>query len=137
MDGLNVSKMAKCCCGQLALEINGVPKLHGVCNCANCKRRTGSAFGISIYHLKADVKRVVGESNVYKFHNSHKNHDQERHFCIDCGTTLFWYVSDMPEYIGIAGGCFDDVKTNFPKFSASHSNICDWLAFSCELKKLV
>ena len=39
-------RRAVCCCGQATIEVEGEPAIHAVCHCDNCKRRTGSAFGI-------------------------------------------------------------------------------------------
>ena len=98
---------ATCACGDANITVNALPTLHGVCHCTNCKCRTGSAFGISTYFELGAVTQQQGETKVYAFHHATLNHDQERHFCVKCGTTLFWFVSDMPGTIGIAGGCFE------------------------------
>ena len=46
---------ATCACGQASITVNARPTMHGVCHCTNCKRRTGSAFGISAYFDKSAV----------------------------------------------------------------------------------
>lgn len=99
---------ATCACGQASITVNALPTLHGICHCTNCKRRTGSAFGVSAYFERTAVVRQEGKTNVYAFHHASQGHDQERHFCSKCGTTLFWFVSALPDKIGIAGGCFAD-----------------------------
>lgn len=101
--------------------------MHGVCHCTNCKRRTGSAFGISAYFDRAAVVSCTGETTVYAFHHSSQNHDQERHFCAKCGTTLFWYVSTLPKKIGIAGGCFADGGLPDPTYSVTDKKREAWL----------
>jgi hypothetical protein len=100
---------ATCACRKASITVNTSPVLLGVCHCTNCKRRTGSAFGISAYFEREHVVSQTGETTVYAFHHVELNHDQERHFCSSCGTTLFWYVSNMPTRVGIAGGCFEEV----------------------------
>lgn len=97
---------ATCACGQLSITVTGTPVLHGVCHCTNCKRRTGSAFGISAYFETSAVEQQNGASSVYAFHHQALKHEQRRHFCPTCGTTVFWYISTMPGKVGIAGGCF-------------------------------
>ena len=84
---------ATCACGQATITVNALPTMHGVCHCTNCKRRTGSAFGISAYFDKTAIVETKGETKTYAFHHSAQNHDQERHFCANCGTTLFWFLS--------------------------------------------
>lgn len=123
-----MNRIAECCCGQLSIEVVGEPEIHGVCHCNNCKKRTGSAFGISSYFNNDQVLKKSGEPSCYSLHNSEQNHDQNRYFCKSCGTTLYWSVSTMPNLIGIAGGCFVSMPLGEPKFSASHEKICSWLS---------
>jgi len=119
---------ATCACGQASITVNALPTLHGVCHCTNCKRRTGSAFGISAYFDRTAVVRQEGETSVYSFHHQAQNHDQNRHFCSRCGTTLFWFVSALPEKIGIAGGCFADEGLLEPSCSVTDRNREPWLS---------
>jgi hypothetical protein len=30
----------------------------------------------------------------------------ERHFCPDCGSSVFWYTEFLPDHVGIAFGTF-------------------------------
>ena len=132
-----MQKTATCACSQTTITLTGDPKLHGLCHCTNCKRRTGSAFGFSSYFLKSGVVRVEGETRTYSFHNTRQAHDQQRHFCAHCGTTLFWYRSDAPELIGIAAGCFAGAELAQPRFSAAHGSREKWLALPGTCKQLV
>ena len=118
---------ATCACGQASITLNAFPTMHGICHCTNCKRRTGSAFGISAYFDKSAVLVCQGETKVYAFHHAAQNHDQERHFCTVCGTTLFWHVSTMPEKIGVAGGCFADEGLPEPSYSVTDAKRESWL----------
>jgi hypothetical protein len=119
---------ATCACGQASITLNALPTMHGVCHCTNCKRRTGSAFGISAYFDRTAVVERAGETNIYAFHHAAQDQDQERHFCAVCGTTLFWFVSALPEKIGIAGGCFADGGLPEPTYSVSERNREAWVS---------
>jgi hypothetical protein len=123
---------ATCACGQASITVNAPPTMHGVCHCTNCKRRTGSAFGISAYFDRAAVVGHTGRTNTYSFHHEKMNHDQERHFCAHCGTTLFWYVSTLPEKIGIAGGCFADEEVGAPTYSVTDKKRLRWVGLPAE-----
>ena len=119
---------ATCACGQASITVNALPAMHGVCHCTNCKRRTGSAFGISAYFEKASVTGRAGETHVYAFHQAARDQDQERHFCPTCGTTLFWFVSTLPGMIGIAGGCFADEGLPEPAYSVTDGKREAWVS---------
>lgn len=118
---------AQCACGATSITVSGVPEIYGVCHCTNCKRRTGSAFGISSYFKRSDVVLQVGATSTYAFHHQAQNHDQERHFCSCCGTTLFWYNSALPELLGIAAGCFGEGLPGDPALSVTHSKKYSWV----------
>jgi hypothetical protein len=123
----HLTRKAQCCCGQLSVEVFGEPEIYGICHCNNCKQRTGSSFGVSAYFRNSNIIGVVGGSSEFSFHHKEKDHDQTRHFCHVCGTTLFWFVSSMPELTGIAGGCFTANALGVPNYSTSHDNMCSWL----------
>ena len=99
----------------------------GVCYCTNCKRRTGSAFGISAYFDREAVVRQDGVTSVYAFHHSGQDHDRRRHFCSQCGTTLYWYISTLPDKIGIAGGCFAEQGLEEPTYSVADRKREPWV----------
>ncbi|MGA1296801.1 MAG: GFA family protein [Burkholderiaceae bacterium] len=119
---------ATCACGQASITVDALPSMHGVCHCTNCKRRTGSAFGISAYFDRTAVVQQRGETKTYTFHHTAQNHDQERHFCSHCGTTLFSFVSSVPEKIGIAGGCFADGGLPEPSYSVTDRKRESWVS---------
>ena len=127
-------RIASCACGQLTLQFRGDPTEHGLCHCTNCKRRTGSAFGISAYFPRTALVETTGNSSVYAFHHAGQNHDQERHFCPVCGTTLFWFISTLPERIGVAGGCFADAMLPVPAYSVTHQKKESWVELPQGLK---
>ena len=119
---------ATCACGNTTISVKGQPTLHSVCHCTNCKRRTGSAFGVSAYFEKSAVIDRQGQTCVYAFHHVAQNHDQERHFCPSCGTTLFWYVSALPDKIGVAGGCFGEADMPEPTTSITDAKKKAWVS---------
>jgi len=126
-----VVRTATCCCGQASIEVEGEPKIHLVCHCDNCKKRTGSAFGISAYFVDTQVKRKMGKTEIYEINTA--TTQQQRHFCKYCGTTLYWKIfrfSKIPgiaEMTGVAGGCFTDDPLPEPTMTVSNEQKCAWL----------
>jgi hypothetical protein len=118
---------ATCACGQASITVRAAPKMLGACHCTNCKRRTGSAFGVSAYFERSAVVARGGETQIYAFRHAAQDHDQERHFCKVCGTTLFWYISTLPEQIGIAGGCFAEQGLPEPTYSVADQKREAWV----------
>lgn len=124
-------RTARCACGQASITLNADPVMHGVCHCGNCQRRTGSAFGISAYFDLAAVVAREGEMRTWAFHHAAQQHDQARHFCARCGTTLWWTISTLPDRIGVAGGCFADATGDQalpdPTYSVADDRRRGWL----------
>jgi hypothetical protein len=125
---------ATCACGSVSITVSGAPRLHVVCHCSNCKRRTGSAFGVSAYFDRTAVMAVVGEMKVYAFRHDAQRHDQERHFCQRCGTTLFWFISTWPDKIGIAAGCFGEQPLPEPRVSVADAQRKAWVTLPSSWK---
>jgi hypothetical protein len=119
------TRTARCCCGDCAITVEGTPTLNGLCHCASCKRRTGSAFGWSAYFPDDRIVSTHGTLNVYA---KDGEAGYNRYFCARCGTTLYWKsVGFLPGDTGIAGGCFVDDPLPEPQVSATDGGRCAWL----------
>ena len=103
----------------------------GVCHCTQCQRRTGSAFGVGTYFLREKV-RVEGPSKVY-VRGSDSGRKIEQHFCLDCGSTVFWYSEHFPDLIGIAFGAFADPSMSWPTASVWETTRHPWVTFDHKL----
>ena len=118
-------RAASCCCGACTIEVEGEPTLNAVCHCDNCRRRTGSALGWSVYFKDEQVLAKTGAAQLYEINNP--ANPQQRWFCGACGTTLYWKSAFMADHIGIAGGCFAD-PLPAPAFSQLDEQRFAWLA---------
>ncbi len=119
-----MTRTATCCCSACSIEVEGEPALNALCHCANCKKRTGSAFGWSAYFADGQVLGRNGDFRVYEIAGANP---QQRWFCAACGSTLFWTVAWRPLQTGIAGGCFADPTLDPPSVTVSNHGRCDWL----------
>ena len=124
-------RKAICCCGASSIEVRGEPSLNGVCHCDNCKRRTGSAFGWQAYFPDSQVVAVEGVFSKHWIRD-----EQERSFCAQCGTTLFWRSAFMPDQTGIAAGAFIDPPLPDPGLEATSQGRVGWVALPSDLKRL-
>ncbi len=117
-------RVATCCCGALSITVDGSPSVHGVCHCADCKKRTGSAFGLSAYFDDGQIRGKSGAAATYVITG---DNDQQRNFCVTCGTTLYWTSAHFAGMTGIAGGCFTDPPLPEPTVTLSNDGRCSWL----------
>ena len=119
-------RKASCCCGKCSIEVEGEPIFNAVCHCRSCKKRTGSAFGWSAYFPDTQVVRKEGELKAYDVRGEIP---AQRWFCTNCGTTLLWKATSLPEYTGIAAGCFAETPLGEPSMTA-------WNEWRCALVTL-
>ena len=119
-----MTRKATCCCGNCTIEVEGEPAINALCHCGNCKRRTGSAFGWSVYFRDGQVLRQDGQFIVYAIADGTP---QQRWFCNNCGSTLYWKTDFMPDHMGIAGGCFAEDSLPEPELTVSNEGRCSWL----------
>ena len=121
-----MERTAQCSCGQLAVTVEGDPELVVLCNCTQCQRRTGSAFGIGAYFEHDRVTGISGEQTIFQ-RFSDSGRQAEAHFCPVCGTTVYWQLEMWPARYGLAVGCFADPKFPQPIASVWSATKHDWV----------
>ena len=95
-----------CVCGAVRYRTRGEPKRAALCACTWCQKRSGSAFGVSVYFDEDDIDFHQGTLNSY-LTASDADRRVEAGFCPVCGTTVTWTLELRPGLRGIAGGTFD------------------------------
>ncbi len=96
-----------CVCGAVRYITHGTPIRVSLCSCGWCKKRTGSALGVSVYFDEENVELTGGELKSYRL-MSDAGRWIESAFCSICGTTVTWKLEFLPGKRGIAGGTFDE-----------------------------
>jgi len=75
-----------CLCGKVRVLATGKPYRVGLCHCLDCRKHTGSLFHASAI-FPADAVTTEGETRDYR----------GRHFCPDCGSSVFGRSGDEIE----------------------------------------
>lgn len=127
-----MTRRATCCCGNCTIDVDGEPAFNAICHCRNCKKRTGSAFGWSTYFADSQVGSRPADVSVYEVGGSNP---QQRWFCRNCGSTLFWKAAALPGHTGIAGGCFADNPLEAPSVTVSNDGRCGWVGLPEEWRR--
>lgn len=96
-----------CVCGAVRYRAYEEPARVSLCSCSWCKKRTGSAFGVSVYFDQNNVEFIGGNLEHYRL-VSDAGRWIESEFCKTCGTTVTWTLEFLPGHRGIAGGTFDE-----------------------------
>lgn len=121
-----MKRTAKCLCGQLHITVQEDPAISMACNCTNCQRRTGSAFGAITYFKNSQVVDISGEVKQYSFEVDSGNTNTTS-FCPHCGSTVFFKADLFPGMTGIAAGCFNDPNLPEPTFNAWTQSKYKWM----------
>ncbi|KZY29374.1 aldehyde-activating protein [Roseovarius sp. HI0049] len=75
-----------CLCGKVRIAAEGAPDRVGLCHCLDCRKHHGALFFAAAIYPAAAVT-VEGETKAYK----------GRHFCPECGSSLFAQSGDETE----------------------------------------
>ena len=126
------TREAACSCGQLRLTATGDPIRISMCHCLACQRRTGSAFGIQARFISNQV-RVVGRYRDFT-RISDDGEDRTFHFCPDCGGTVFYTLSTLPDIVAVPIGAFAEPAFPPPTISVFESRRHPWLAMTAAME---
>lgn len=98
-----------CSCGAVRFAIGRFLYVMA-CHCDACKKRTGSAFGLSVMVDDGDVAEFTGATKTF-VRTAESGRPVRYEFCPDCGTTVRWRVEVIPNRQIFAAGAFDDFRT--------------------------
>ena len=124
--------LATCACGALRIKASGDPAVVSVCNCTQCQRRTGSAFGVGAYYARERILSIEGAHKTFS-RTVESGRAVTNHFCPDCGTTVYWTLDLRPHQIGIALGCFEDADFVRPARIVWAQHRHEWVRFAEDL----
>jgi hypothetical protein len=117
---------ARCSCGAVTLSLPEEPsKIVIACHCLDCQRRTGAPFGIGAYY-PADVVTISGTSKEFT-HAAASGGKIHNYFCPQCGSTVYWKLSNFPALIGVAVGAMANPKYPAPIRSVEEQTKHDWV----------
>jgi hypothetical protein len=120
-----------CSCGAVRFALKRALFVW-VCHCDACKKRTGSAYGISLPVDDDAVEHFVGTTQVFsRAGESGKKVDYE--FCPTCGTTVRWRVERIGNRLCFAGGALDDptqIEINGEMYA---EEALPWARLGCEI----
>ena len=114
-----------CLCGAVRYTYEGEVGPAGYCHCADCRRVSGSAFGISVRVAAAGFSITAGVPKSFtKLGDSGRL--VTRFFCGDCGSPLYTLPPLHPEVVFIKAGSLDDPGAVKPNRQAWTRSRVDW-----------
>lgn len=106
-------RIATCSCGSLRVTARGKPADVYACSCADCQRKSGSAFTYAALYAESAVT-IAGEHRKWQ-RRGDSGRSIETGFCPTCGVSVFFQAEGLPGMVGVAAGCFADPNFVKPK----------------------
>lgn len=112
-----------CLCGAVRYELRARPYMIYVCHCSDCRRQSGSAFGMSMPSPRAAFAVTVGEPASFKRVMPSGREGAVR-FCATCATRVF--ADSSPDVVTIRPGTLDDTSWIKPSAQNWTSSALEW-----------
>lgn len=126
------TRVAECSCGQVSLICRGEPERTAVCHCFECKKRTGSVFGVQARFARTQVS-YSGEMVEYTRITDSGN-QVTYHFCPCCSATMLMRLTAAPDVLVIPAGVFNVQDLPSPAFSVYEERMESWVKFDCQVE---
>ena len=127
-----MTRTARCSCVQLRVACEGEPEKVSICHCNECRKRTGSAFGIAAFYPRSAVA-ISGDGKTFT-RKAESGFDVVQHFCPRCGATVYWEPTRKPDMVAVAVGAFADPNFPAPDQAVQGDLAHDWLMFPPSIK---
>ena len=96
-----------CQCGGIRYAVPRLPLIIYVCHCAECRKQSASAFGISFTVTRTALRLLRGTPH-YWSRQTASEHVLDCAFCAVCGSRMWHRSSGHPETLNIKGGSLDE-----------------------------
>jgi hypothetical protein len=121
-----------CLCGAVRYVVDGDIGAAGYCHCEDCRRVSGSAFGVSV-RVDANRFRIVQGSPKGFSKKGDSGRMVTRYFCPDCGSQLYTVPPLHPDLCFLKAGSLDDPSVVRPDRQAWVRSRVTWAAIAPDL----
>ncbi len=113
-----------CACGRVRFRAEGPARFAFVCHCRACRQLTGTGHAVQAAHSR-DALSVTGAPAAYT-RDSDSGHRVTQHFCPDCGSPLYNFMTRGPGMVMISLGALDDAADIVPDRVFHSEQAADW-----------
>ena len=117
----------RCVCDEVRYRVNGEPLTVYACHCTDCQKRSGSAFGLSMWVKRADIETTRGTPATLEMARAGGRVVRYRQ-CARCGVRL-WSERPDSEVAIVRAGTLDDTKALRPIAHLWTRSAQPWFAF--------
>lgn len=96
-----------CLCGGIRYQYEGEIGPANYCHCEDCRRSTGSAFNIGVRVAGSGFRILQGKPKGFT-KSGDRGNALTRHFCPECGSSLYTSSPRHPVFMYIKAGTLDN-----------------------------
>lgn len=104
-----------CMCGDIQFDTSAAPAFAANCHCKDCRQATGAAYA-TINFVSTDHISLKGTPKQFA-HKADSGNTLTKHFCGNCGSTLFTSNSAREGMMGIMAGVVNNIEDVKPQFN--------------------
>jgi hypothetical protein len=123
-----------CICGAVRYEITGEPHVTYVCHCTDCRRQSGSAFGLTSV-LTADQLKITRGELKTQTRVAESGRTLTRYFCPECGTWIYNVPESLPTNRRLKPGTLDDASWVRPTVHLWVRSALPWVQIPADVIK--
>lgn len=97
----------RCLCEAIHFRVTEEPLTIYACHCTDCQKRSGSAFGLSMWVNRTAIEVTKGEVTLHKS-TSADGKQRLAKICGQCGVRMWSEPPKYPDYAIIRPGILDD-----------------------------
>jgi hypothetical protein len=97
-----------CQCGSVRYVLTTEPIGVGVCQCKECQRQSGSAFGMTM-PVKKDTLTVTGLTKQFT-RIAESGNEVTGVFCPECGVRIYHALKSLQDLVSLKPGTLDDTN---------------------------
>lgn len=95
----------QCLCGAVTFTVSGTVNRVSACYCSQCRAQNG---GGAFHGAEFSGELVLTQDENLRWYDS--SDKARRGFCGQCGSSLFWQLSNNPEYFDVSLGAFPEAE---------------------------
>jgi hypothetical protein len=116
-----------CHCGAVRYEATVDPARVSICHCTDCQQLTGSAYRLTVFARRDDLRLLAGEPKTYvKIGSSGARRAQV--FCGDCGSPLWAHAVEDAQTVGLRVGALEERRALAPQRQIWCRSALPWVA---------
>ena len=122
-----------CQCSAISYSVTAEPVFTYACHCAECQKRTGSAFSMGMV-IFTNSLQVEGELTTWS-RTSDEGATNTRYSCADCGNIIYGIADNSADFAKLQAGTLDDTSAVEPEVHIWTRNKQAWLSLPDRVPK--